>query len=223
MKWITGILSLLVFAMPVPAEGPVSPPPPVRDTGRMGGEHMRRPVMPTDAQWNEMLAFMKQHAPRRAIVLASMPSERAQRIKIFAYGRYKELMELQKEDPDIYNKRIHNMELEDAAFGLVMDIKKQTDPKQKEAMTQQLREKVAQIVQAWLDERQHRIEKVEQSLAKEKDVLAKNRKNIDELVKQRMDQIMKGDQPMRPDRPYGEGRRREGDEHSGRGKQGREN
>jgi hypothetical protein len=188
------------------AERPATRPAPERWRHNAAGGMNTTP--PTDAEWKETIAFMQQHAPLRAKLLHNSDPKR-QGARLFIFNHYKALKQLEKDDPQIYNLRVNNMELEDAAFGLLQEWKKETDAQKKEALRTELRKKVSALTSNWITERENRIAHLEQSLEREKERLEADKKNLDQKIDERLEHFLKDGfgPPEREPRPFNDRRR----------------
>lgn len=198
-------LSLLIAAMVLPvavsAEEPTTrptlrkEPPTLRPIGprvardgtvQLGGQNRQgasdeRPI--TDEEKQQALEFMKENFPVRTAMLNALPREgmgqrfREQRAIPAIVQRWRKLKELERQNPQAYAAMMKQAKLQDEAFGLFQDMKG-GDP---EAGIK-LRSKVGEMVQAQLDDRQERIDRLTRMLEEQKQQLARDVESKDRLV-----------------------------------------
>jgi hypothetical protein len=171
--------------MPVTPSGNPGAVGPVDPRGRgedRGGGEWRRPDMPrevSDEEREQIFAFMKEHSPNRFEVLERLPDGHWRRHPMLMRmaARYRHLQRFREQDESVYKLLVRQFELQDEVFGLTRD-GKFDDPE----IISKLREKVGEMVQLSIQERQKRIEGLERALAQEKQRLEDDKANPEQAI-----------------------------------------
>jgi len=180
--------------------------------GRFGG-WMR--VLPQDvwspAEFEQATPWLKEHSPRRLQVVTSMADERPQR-KYRLTGAlvhvYKNIQNVQKDEPELAQVMTNRVELEDNVFGLVgqyREAKRANDTAKLTSTQQELRQKVGELVETNIKERKSRIARLERTLAQERNKLVTDEKSKDQLVEKRLHNLIDAP-PQNPDELQNQGR-----------------
>jgi hypothetical protein len=190
--------------------GPTKGPPPDGRRPPMRVSPMFAEV--TDKDIAEILAFVDANLPWMRSDLDKMKQNEPERFHQtcrqlrFEMGRLKDM---QTRDPEGFKKAIEAKQLLFNAADLAAKARAATDPKEREALTSQLRDVLAKLVDTELDARQAQVRQLEQRLAQLREDLKKRAAAKDDIVKQRLADILSGktepdkggkDGP-RPDRP----------------------
>ncbi|HEX8340545.1 MAG TPA: hypothetical protein VF624_06510 [Tepidisphaeraceae bacterium] len=202
--------SILAAGMVSPAAAQDGPPPgdrPPREGGRgpggmggpggpggMGGrfgEDRRRPFeLPSDDEWAEITKFMQEHLPNRWRAYDEKETDprtpmspRRQGwmddLKRSIANRYRTYKRLEVEAPALYSAVLKQVQAEDRVWGAWRDFNKDRDNEQLKA---QLKEKITELVNANLAERQQRLEQLRAAVGREEKNLAGDRAKADELI-----------------------------------------
>jgi hypothetical protein len=154
---------------------PKSPHPETPPGPRSDGDLSAREVtdMLSDGMRNdrqEMLSFFEKHTPERFKTFSMFREGGARRARLmeFMTRRYAQLQRTRDNDAKLYELMVQQMEIP-----------------QKE-----LRENVRKLIDLTLQERQRRIELLEQSLSEQKAQLEKDRSNIDDLVDEHITKLV---------------------------------
>jgi hypothetical protein len=108
------------------------------------------------------------------------------------------LERLDREDPELAHVVTKRVELEDQVFGLAKDLRS-ADSEEADQIKQTLGQKVAELVNTNLDERQMRIDRLTKTLNIEQQNLARDKDQSDQLVADRLKRII--DEAQRPNGP----------------------
>lgn len=135
--------------------------------------------------------FYKKHAPHRWSEFekqrAKVGPDRAKQMMAGMVARFQGL-QMQREDKDLFDIRLQQIEVEDTEFGLVMDLST-TDKSQTEKidkLTTELRSNAQKSVDLRLKERGLRLDRLTRFLEKEKQAYEADLKNEDTLVNDRV-------------------------------------
>jgi len=153
-------------------------------------------------QWTQILAFMREHSPRRTEEYEKlvMPGEvKADFLKQLIAAQYDYVTSLKSEDPKLYDLQISKIETQDAIYGMLRD---QSQGGMGDDDKKEFRTLVAKLVDINFGERERRIDKARESLAKAQTSLEADRKHKDSLIDDRIDQFLKeGARPFKMDGP----------------------
>jgi len=191
------------------ADGPATRPS-HGGSGSGGGDRGMRPSRKdinsraplTPEQWNDVLAFMREHSARRTDdlekLLTTSEEKRAAFMKQLVAAQYDYVTSLKNEDSELYELQINKIETQDAIYGMLRDTKGGMSDSQKK----EFRELVVKLVDVNLSERQRRIVRARESLVRAQTTLEEDRKHKDAMVEDRMDQLLReGARPFKLDRP----------------------
>jgi hypothetical protein len=201
---LVAILILGIFPAPGRADDPATqpsdttPPAPMpndnpyrfrRFDGGFGrfngpGGYYRIPA----AELADISAFMKEHSPERFKAISNLPELPRQRLMMEAFRNWRNYQYVKINQPDLAELMVTRVELEDQAFKLVNQIKteKPDDPKAALADRQLLQEKIGQLLDTNIKERQLRIARLQKTLESEQELLTRDSKHRDELVERRL-------------------------------------
>jgi hypothetical protein len=140
----------------------------------------------------EVEKFCEAHSPNRwADLKGALSSERKPSRLGGMTLRYAGLKQLQKEDPKLYDIKVKQIEIEDAEYGLLKQLKTSEDEhRNTEELRAKLRAKSLEYVAQRLEERNHRIERLKELVQKEQDKLANDQKDKDKLTDDRVKEMI---------------------------------
>jgi hypothetical protein len=167
--------------------------------GRMGGQRMPQLDPGTAADWESIAPFMKVHSQNRLKFINGLsdgPMKFSMMNNMVRVSR--NLERLDREDPELAHVVTKRVELEDQVFGLAKDLRS-ADSDGADQIKQTLGQKVAELVNANLDERQMRIDRLTKTLNIEQQNLARDKDQSDQLVADRLKRII--DEAQRPNGP----------------------
>ena len=167
--------------------------------GRMGGQRMPQLDPGTMADWESIAPFMKVHSQNRLKFINGLsdgPMKFSMMNNMVRVSR--NLERLDREDPELAHTVTKRVELEDQVFGLASDLRS-ADSMQADQIKQTLGQKVAELVDTNLNERQMRIDRLKKTLDVEEQNLARDKDQSDRLIADRIKRIM--DEAQRPNGP----------------------
>lgn len=182
--------------MPVP-RGPIG----ARDgrdgrDGREGPEGVTRDRemsrFPTTQERDEAIEFFRQHMKFRMRIFDLLPDGRPvkNRMMQMMMERYRRLQRARMEDATMFDLMLQQMQLQDDALELLQRQRRTAgDQEAYDRLQGELRQKVRQIIDLSLQERQKRIERLEKQLADQKARLEQDLANPDGLVDQHLQQM----------------------------------
>lgn len=161
--------------------------------GRKDRDH--RPPPPTEQEWEQTTAFLRDHAPHRLELFErfaaadrregrSEPNRILQHVQARVHERVEDLEKLREKDPEMFDYAIAQFEAEDAIMAALMhmrEARRAEDEKALQAAEKALNEAVATFVDRSLDERQARIDRLANELAKQRERLSRDRERSEEL------------------------------------------
>jgi len=168
----------------------------------------------TDEQWSQVVAFMEEYSPRRTAEFRSMSASSDERrvsfLKQVIAAQYDYVMSLKAEDSELYDLQLQKIKTQDDIYGMLRDQKKNVP--MSEDQKKEFKELVVKLVDVNLGERERRIVRARESLARAQTTLEEDRKHKDSMVADRMEQFLRegirpfkmdGDKPERrsPDEP----------------------
>jgi hypothetical protein len=208
--WITGFCILAFVAVAVRADQPATRPTTPNDVRsferqpgyeggggrRMGGGPRRlAEPLPTDAEWGEISAFMKEHSPERLNAINSLPDGvRRDNLKILLNREYKNFQRIKVDQPEVGQLMIKRLDLEDRVFKLANDVRAERahgDPRLN-SDKQSLEKTVGDWIDASFKEREARVARLKTALADEEDKLERDRANREQLVQIRLKNFLNG-------------------------------
>jgi hypothetical protein len=156
--------------------------------GGFGGGYRRFPPPPSDEEWQEAAAFAQQYCPNRLEALDQLEELQRERLRAALYARYQHLAQIKENDAEVYELRLKRLQLEDEVFGALRAVRQAAEGGQS-AARDAYRAKVTALIQNGLAERALRLERLERSVASERDRLQKDQARLGELVEARMQEI----------------------------------
>ena len=137
-------------------------------------------------EWSEVSSFMARYAPWGTREVNQMPEgDWKDRIKGSLTQRYRALRLLETRDPESYEQRLAQLGIEDEALRLVSTLGT-ADEAQREAIREDLRTRASRLVELDLQERQRRVQRLEDELKKQKEALDRDTAGRDSLVDKRV-------------------------------------
>lgn len=156
---------------PTAAAAPAQQSPYSSQAYRIGSEDLR--------------IFLQDHAPNRLQFLETLPDmgDGRRRLMMLWRDRYRAMVRIKEQDPELYMRMVRQFELQDQAIGLVRKAKAG------EAPSKELRDLVTELVHTGISLRQQRIAKLEKQLQSEKEKLAHDQDNEQKLIDQQMEAL----------------------------------
>jgi hypothetical protein len=143
-----------------------------------------------------MEAFCKEHAPKRWEALGGDKNP----MKFGGmYFRFRGLMMIENQDPELYKIKVRQIEIDDEEYGLMKDIREARKSSNTDVInsdTAKLRDLSKEYIASRINERSHRIISLQKSIDREKSLLASDEQNKDALIADRVESIL-NDTPSR--------------------------
>ena len=158
---------------------------------------------PTAEEWDKCEAFSKEYGPKRWAILQTLDEDRQQYIRGMIFWRYRNLERLKNSDPDMYQIHLKRFGIEDEIFGIRFPISQELRAATAEELSR-LKEKAAAWVDAGLEERELRIQRLRDMLKREEDYLSSEKNSREAAIAERLAMIEQG-------RGMGIRRRRDGE------------
>lgn len=196
--------TLFPASLPCFADQSASPPPPEERSGprppRRGAAPERSmgwifdrmgkffSAMPSEQQWTEAAQFVSAISPSRWQVVEQVlqSPERRDRVRQFIYSRYKELKQLSETNEEQYQAMLEQVKIEDEIFSLDTRLEQAQSPGERQDLQDELRGKVQNLVERELDDRERRLQRIQEKLNRERAALRQDRERMDEVVDQRV-------------------------------------
>jgi hypothetical protein len=180
-----------------------------RDHGPMrGGDRGGGGMAEFDKFREDLQQFLIKHSPNRWAAMndSARGGGGGSPVKFGGmFFRYRGLVVLKNEDPELYDIKVRQIEIEDQEFGLMRQLreaKKDDKAEDVDRITKELRKYADEYVTKRFEERTRRVAKLEKVLADEKAALASERDRKDALIGQHVEAVLH-DQPTH--RPFGPG------------------
>jgi hypothetical protein len=214
MKTRTTILLAAICAIPAAAaalalaEGPATRPSdtsrpaanyPLKGERRFGpfgggaggiGAALRgeKGFQPTEGEMQAAEQFLKDELPTRYELFAQLPqaSPMRQRVLEFMTIKYRVLLRVKDQDPEMYEQLLKEAKLEDEAMKLALDVRHGDA-----SAESKLHEKARELVDLSLQNRQARIDRLEQQLSNQKEQLARDMERRDEKIDEKANALRK--------------------------------
>lgn len=164
------------------------------DSGDGMRDGFRPPMdMPNREDWERFEAFMKQNSPRRWAVVENHPDPgRQQMTRAIMFNRFRMLERLRHADHDMYQVNLRRFAVEDEIFALGLPAFGPAGRTLTEEESSKLREKVSELVDIGLEERELRVERLREMLKREEDLYAAEKAQREEIIADRMGRIERG-------------------------------
>jgi hypothetical protein len=144
----------------------------------------------------KMENFCKDHAPNR---WAALGADKSPMRFGGMYFRFRGLVMLENQDPELYKIKVRQIEIDDEEYGLMKEIREARRTNNNDvinANTTRLRDLSKEYIASRINERSHRIISLQKSIDREKILLASDEQNKDALIADRVDSIL-NDTPSR--------------------------
>ena len=132
-------------------------------------------------RWEEIESRLRRHGPQARVGFSQMAS------------KFKELMKYAKEDPALHAIKVRQIEVEDAEYGLITDLRglDKADEQRAAELRGKLREQNLEYVKLRLRERSHRIDRLNRMIEQEKQQVAADGQRADVLADERLADLEK--------------------------------
>jgi hypothetical protein len=195
-KW-SNLAGCLILMLPIlagadtPATQPGTVAAPLADEPmrpRMGMGMRGMGAAANRQEWDEMMDFLRTNSPNRAKVLEDTDAYNSPR-RFAVLKRWRDYKFVTEHFPEIADLRVQRFQIEDALLGLQLQARR--DPQHVQDLQPQVMAKVAQLVQLSIEERQRRIQKMEDLLGQERQKMAEDQANESQRIADRTDAIMR--------------------------------
>jgi hypothetical protein len=152
------------------------------------------PPKPTQQEIDDALVFIQKNFPNHFEMFNRLPKDAPFRNNMVLprmVQRYRQLMRIQDQNPEAYGAMLRQAQFEDEALGYARDITERRPDAEV-----RLKEVVRRMIQRGLDDRRERIERLERALAEQKQKLAEDEQNKDDLIAQQIDRTQNEFQKM---------------------------
>jgi len=137
----------------------------------------------------EFLEFAEQHMPNMLNEAINSTDFRRLALRRLMMMRWRGVSRI-RDDAALYDRMVHNIEMEDAIFAEVQSLEASSPQKRRE-IRQRVRAQVREMVEQFLDERAQRLEKLRGILAREQQRLEEDRQNKEKLIEERTDRLLR--------------------------------
>jgi len=213
----------VLFLMPVVvfAQATTRPSEAPRARSPEGQFFMPRHGEIPESEFKEAYEFFEKFSPKRTAAFNGMEDDHKARFKPLIVARYYEWKWLGKDNPELRGIKEKQIRVEDAIFGIKLSLHDVEDPSERTKLEKELKEKVEELVQARMDEREQRLKRLAELVKEERKKLEKDREEKSELVERKYKEILEARDadvaadgggrrpPAGPDRGGQKGQRRE--------------
>jgi hypothetical protein len=149
----------------------------------------------SDAEWESVAGEMRRHMPQAWARLEQVPPARQARMKRMFVERFRELQRLAQREPEQYRREIELVELEDEVFGLARQLwpGAARGGDDRGEVRKALREKVGQLVDLRIRNREARIERLAKALETERGRLEADKRNREVVVERQFNAMANGE------------------------------
>jgi len=158
--------------------GPGGAPPPWWRGGRGGWR-------PNPEEWNEISGFMKQYCPKRWEVYQKLPPDKQEPLQLIVSRRWRLMQWVKNSDPELYDLQRDRWRTEDEIFGLTQDLKAASSSAET-PVRKKLHDKIGELVDLRIKERNMRVARWEKMIAQERELIARETRDREEIVRNRM-------------------------------------
>lgn len=138
----------------------------------------------TAAQQAAFIDFMKQNSPNRLRYINSLPaSSSRQQLVIQFIDRWQSIARLKATDQEIYPMRVQTLQLEDEVFGLMLQVKAGSPAGASPALQAKIHDDITKLVDLNFAERDVRLNRMQKLLADEKNKLANDKNQRDQIIR----------------------------------------
>jgi len=160
--------------------------------------HEMRDQPPTEEEWKEVVAFMEKHSPYRLEQIQKFKEINPLRnnLRSRIWTQYRQMQEQKKDDEKLYDISLKRFELKDQQFHILQQISKAKGD-DRTSLRDELRKNAGELVTLNLQERELRLEKLTQTVEKERQRLDKDQQNREQLVDDQIKQVIGHDPAQR--------------------------
>lgn len=155
---------------------------------RFRGFSGRSQQEPTEDEWVEVGAFMKEHSPHRWRMYQAAPEGHQGRLRGPIFSAWKNITRLERDDKEMYDLRLKRLPIEDDIFALAGESKKSGE--RTPEIQLQLRLKVAAFMESRMQERKLRIARLEKALREERHALSEFESQREDVIETRTREVV---------------------------------
>ena len=174
-----------------PQRGPYRPDGPGNKLPKAG--MFGPPVKFTPEELDTAREFARKNFPSFYEMYSRLPENGPMRMNMSQrmVGRYRNMMRMQEQNPELYDTMLSQARLEDEAIGYAREMRNGKTETAKAEAESKLRKTVAQIIDKNLSARQQHIEKLRAMLAEQERQLKDDQDNKDQIIAQQIDRTQK--------------------------------
>ncbi len=148
----------------------------------------------TDEDVQDVMVFMRVHSPNRVRAMEGLPEDSSARrgVMAFVVARYRALQAVKDEDPQLYDLNVKQVEIEDELYGLLAPVRTVGD---REKLRDRIRDAVKRQMETNLAEREHRLNRLRESVQREERRLDSDRSQLDQLTDTRTNALIQEGTP----------------------------
>lgn len=132
--------------------------------------------------------FARQYMPNLHALAMESPRFRRGALWRYALVRSRNLQQAEN-NPSLRDRVLKNIEREDSMFQILQEYRRAL-PEQRPLIRQKLREKMAQIVDGYLNDRAERIERLKAKLQEEQEKLQQDLANREQIIDKRLERFL---------------------------------
>ncbi len=171
------------------------------------GDHNRRANRNdtiTDDEWADVSQFMEENFQNRWAVYKNITSKPgremlAREMKQRIVSRHRQLERIRQSNPGLYDVAIAQARADDEVWGAVkawQELSESAPETERDAAQKELRQRVRGLLEKTLEDREARLANLRKMIQRENEQLDADRKQIDRLVNERVEQLT-SDNPFR--------------------------
>jgi hypothetical protein len=140
--------------------------------------------------FEQALKFFKDFSQKRFAAFEDMTDEQKAKLRPAINARYHAYRFLVSDNPKLKDVKERQLKIEDDIFGIKKGLDDTTDPAEKNKLQDELKKRVAELIESRMDERRMRISRLEELLKEEKGRLEKDIQRKDQLVEDRYKDVL---------------------------------
>jgi hypothetical protein len=164
--------------------------------GPLGGGMMSRwdggGEYPSD-ELDAAVEFMREHSPKRWEMLERRQGPIFPQTMRFIMSRYRNLKNLEREDSKLYKLRLQQLTIEDSIFAMNREMRQPISDERRQEILKEMRARVEESVDVWIEEREHRLARLEATVNRERERLESDRGRrqlmIDNRLERELDRV----------------------------------
>jgi len=158
------------------------------DPEKYRADHPHIAATELEKEWEAAKEFLSIHSKNRYAQIERLPGGPKKPFEQFLVGRYRMINRLKLQSPELYDLKVHEVELDDDVFGICLKLKRNAGDKPR--LQTELKAKIRELFDLGVSERKLRIGLVETALADQKKILKTEQEGRDQLVEDRYDAVL---------------------------------